>query len=46
MQNYPQYSEKILKIKNYAVLKTFTSVKGRGQVSLPGLAWQVGLRNY
>lgn len=45
-QNYPEYSEKILKTKNYALLKNFTQVKGRGQVTLPGLAWQIGLRNY
>ena len=45
-QNYNPYTEKILKVRNYGVLSSFTKAKGRHQVSLPQLAWQVGLRNY
>ena len=40
------YTEKILRERNYGVLSSFTKQKGRSQVSLPQLAWQVGLRNY
>lgn len=40
------YTEKILKNRNYGYLETFTRVHGRSQVSLPSLAWQVGLRDY
>lgn len=41
-----EYTEKIIKVKNYACLSAFTKVRGRKQVSLPSLAWQMGLRNY
>lgn len=40
------YTLKLLQVKNYGVLSSFTKARGRNQVSLPSLAWQVGLRNY
>ena len=38
------YSNEILRVKNYAMLSGFTNAEGRKQVSLPTLAWQMGLR--
>lgn len=40
------YTEKIVKMKNYATLSSFTRLRGRNKVSLPSLAWQMGLRSY
>ena len=40
------YTEKILRVKNHAILSSFTKLRGRNQVSLPSLAWQMGLRSY
>ena len=33
------YTLNILKVKNYAISSKLTKLRGRGQVSLPTLAW-------
>jgi hypothetical protein len=40
------YSESILKTKNYGLFENITKLHGRSEVSLPSLAWEMGLRSY
>lgn len=41
-QNYPAYTSKIVRERNYGLTSSFTS--GRNKASLPNLSWQMGLR--
>lgn len=44
-QNQQPYSNK-MKTRNYAFFEPMVRVRGRKQVQLPSLAWEMGLRGY
>lgn len=43
-QGYPAYSPKIIPEKNFNFVSTFSS-NTKNRLSLPSLAWQLGLRD-